>query len=364
MLTFETLRVVVTGGGSGGHTSAAVGIIEALIEEGVKREHVLWMGSAKGIERQVAKQSNIPFRVIPVGKLRRYWSLENLIDVPRVIRGFFQSITILRSSSPSVVISTGGFVSVPVIIAARLLGIPIVVHEQTIIPGLANRIAERVASRILLSFKETVSFFDSTKTTFVGNPLRVELKKGLPCRSEALHRLGLNSELPVLYVTGGAQGANALNKVVADALPDLLKDWQIIHQCGVNSMEYDATYLAEIANGLDRDLACRYLIKPYVGQEIVDVFAVVDILLSRSGAAIINEIIHIGLAAILVPYPASIAQEQQRLAQMLEEIGAAIVIDQTTLTKDKLIGVLGELGPVKRALMRARAKSLEIGRAH
>jgi UDP-N-acetylglucosamine--N-acetylmuramyl-(pentapeptide) pyrophosphoryl-undecaprenol N-acetylglucosamine transferase len=238
------------------------------------------------------------------------------------------------------------------------LRIPVVVHEQTIIPGLANRIVGRIATRILLSFKETSSFFDSAKTTFVGNPLRAELKKGLPDRDEALSRLGLNPKLPVLYVTGGAQGANAINKVVADALPDLLKDWQIIHQCGVNSMEYDATYLAEVAKNLDGNLARHYLVKPYVGREIVDVFAVADVLLSRSGAATINEILQLGLTAILIPYPASASQEQQRLAQMLEKAGAAMVIDQSILTREKLVEALRELSPDKRASMKEMAKAL------
>jgi UDP-N-acetylglucosamine--N-acetylmuramyl-(pentapeptide) pyrophosphoryl-undecaprenol N-acetylglucosamine transferase len=351
-------RIAITGGGSGGHTSAAVGIVQALVEAGADKRQILWIGSSKGVEGKVAERESIRFRTISVGKLRRYWSTENLVDIPRIIKGTLQSWAILRRYRPSIVVGTGGFVSVPVVMAARLLDIPIVVHEQTIIPGLANRIASRFASVVLLAFEESAGYFGNKKVRVVGNPLRSELRKGLPARAQALERLGLDQAYPVLYVTGGAQGANAINKAIADALPELLSKWQIIHQCGDKAMQYGEPYLNEIASGLDQDRRRRYLVKPYIGPEIADVFTAADVLVSRSGAATINEITRIGLPSILVPYPLSVANEQDRLARMLERADAAIVIDQSNLNKESLIMALEELGKEERIAMKKRAQAM------
>jgi UDP-N-acetylglucosamine--N-acetylmuramyl-(pentapeptide) pyrophosphoryl-undecaprenol N-acetylglucosamine transferase len=351
-------RIAVTGGGSGGHTSAAVGIVQALVEAGADKQQILWIGSARGIERIVAERESIPFKAISVGKLRRYWSADNFIDVPRIIKGAVQSWSILRGFRPRVVVGTGGFVSVPVVVAARMLKIPIVIHEQTIIPGLANRIASRFASVVLIAFPESAVHFRNKKVTAVGNPLRAELRSGLPDRAEALDHLGLDHAFPVLYVTGGAQGANAINKAIADALPDLLATWQIIHQCGDKAMEFGEAYLNQVARGLDPQSRSRYLVKPYVGPEITDVFTAADVLVSRSGAATINEITRIGLPSILVPYPLSVANEQDRLARMLERKQAAIVIDQSNLNKESLLTALDRLGKEERDAMRERARAL------
>jgi UDP-N-acetylglucosamine--N-acetylmuramyl-(pentapeptide) pyrophosphoryl-undecaprenol N-acetylglucosamine transferase len=350
--------MAITGGGSGGHTSAAVGIVQALVEAGADKRQILWIGSSKGIESKVAERESIPFTTISVGKLRRYWSKDNLIDIPRIIKGAIQSWRILRHYRPAIVVGTGGFVSVPVVAAARLLNIPIVIHEQTIVPGLANRIASRFASLVLVAFQESASHFRGKKVEVVGNPLRSELRRGLPSRAEALERLGLDSSLPVLYVTGGAQGANAINKAIADALPDLLARWQIIHQCGDKSMEYGEAYLTDIAGRLNAESRRRYLIKPYIGTEIVDVFTAADVLVSRSGAATINEITRMGLPAILVPYPLAVANEQDRLARMLERSEAAIVISQSDLNSETLLGALEKLGKEEREAMKLRAQTL------
>jgi len=351
-------RIVITGGGSGGHTSAAIGIVQALVEAGADKRQILWIGSSKGVESKVAERESITFRAISVGKLRRYWSAENFIDIPRIIKGTFQSWGILRHYRPSILVGTGGFVSVPVVAAARFLRIPIVVHEQTIVPGLANRIASRFASVVLLAFQESAAYFPNKNVMVVGNPLRSELRKQLPARSDALERLGLDKALPVLYVTGGAQGASAINKVIADALPQLLTKWQVIHQCGDKAMDYGEAYLNEIARGLDPDHRRRYFVTPYVGPEIVDVFTVAEALVSRSGAATINEITRLGLPAFLIPYPLSVANEQDRLARTLERADAAIVIDQSKLNKETLLFALEKLGKEERDAMRERAHTL------
>jgi UDP-N-acetylglucosamine--N-acetylmuramyl-(pentapeptide) pyrophosphoryl-undecaprenol N-acetylglucosamine transferase len=355
---YGDLRVVVTGGGSGGHTSAAVGIIEAIVERGGDRRNILWIGSREGVERKVAERAEVSFEPIPVGKFRRYWSLDNLLDIPRVIAGVLRSLKLVFSYSPSVVVSTGGFVSVPVVLASYLLRKPVIVHEQTIIPGLANRVAGRLASKIIVTQKESSRHFDERKVIVVGNPLRAELRKGLPGRAEALARLGLEPGTPVLYVTGGAQGANALNQVIAESLPELLQGWQVTHQCGTLPMEYGLDALKERAALLAPELSGRYRVMPYVGPEIVDVFSVADVMLSRSGAATINEIIRLGLVAILVPYPSSAGNEQKLLASILEKEGAAVMIEQQSLTKESFLGALSSLDEGRRAAVKERALGL------
>jgi UDP-N-acetylglucosamine--N-acetylmuramyl-(pentapeptide) pyrophosphoryl-undecaprenol N-acetylglucosamine transferase len=352
------VKIAVTGGGSGGHTSAAVGIAEALLARGIKRENILWIGSHVGVEQKVSDSARIAFKAIAVGKFRRYWSIDNLLDIPRVFIGLVQSLRILFHHSPSVVISTGGFVSVPVVVAAYILRIPIIAHEQTIVPGLANRIAGRLASLVIVSHEKAALHFQERKTVIIGNPLRAELRNGLPTRADSVQRLRLDSALPVLYVTGGAQGANALNKVVGEALPELLEKWQVIHQSGGGKMEYGFTELTELASKLDPKLLHNYRIMPYVGREIVDVLSVADAVLSRSGAAIVNEIIRLGLPSVLVPYPQSIGDEQRHLARALEEAGAAMVLEQSALTKDVLLSTLYQLGPAERDAMRLRLRSL------
>lgn len=352
------LKIVVTGGGSGGHTSAAVGIAEALVAKGVKREHLLWIGSVGGIEKKVSLAATLAFKAIAVGKFRRYLSIDNLLDFPRIIVGVCQSLRILFGYSPAVVIGTGGFVSVPVVVAAYVLRIPIVAHEQTIVPGLANRIAGKLATLVIVSHVQSAKNFDKRKTKIIGNPLRAELSKGLEPRFRSLERLRLDPNLPVLYVTGGAQGANALNVAVGEALPDLLQTWQVIHQAGDAQMPCGFRELKVIAARLDPKLSDRYRVMPYVGSEIIDVLSVADIILSRSGAAIVNEIIRLGLCSILVPYPQSIGDEQRQLAKSVEEVGGAVVLEQFSLNKQQLLNTLDRLGPSEREAMRRRVHSL------
>lgn len=350
------MRIIVAGGGSGGHTSAAVAIA-TMLRDLSPDAGLLWIGSAGGVEREVAKRSDIAFQVISVGKFRRYWSIDNLLDAPRIIRGIIQSICILRKVKPDVVVGTGGFVSVPVVIGARILSIPVVVHEQTVVPGLANRIAGRFAARILLSHAEAAGYFKGNKTVVVGNPLRRELKT-LPDRASALERLGLDPTLPILYVTGGAQGSRALNRLIIEALPALLVNWQVIHQCGNIAGEYSFDALKRRLDKIPQG-ASHYVLTPYIADELADVLAAADVLVTRSGAAIINEIIHLGLASVLVPYPHSVGNEQQLLAEKLCRAGAAIVLDERAASVSVFLDALAKLESAEsRERFRIAAKRL------
>ena len=230
------MRVVIAGGGTGGHTSAGLAVAAALGKDGAD---VHWIGSHEGIEARRVPEAGLAFHPISTGKLRRYWDRQNVSDLLlRVPAGFLQSWKLLRRLRPAVLFSAGGFVSVPPALAARALGIPIVIHEQTAVPGLANRIAGRFAARIAVSFPQ-ISFpksgggFPAERVVLTGNPVRGEILGG--SREAALGHFGFDAALPLVYVTGGAQGSHRINRVVGEALPRLLAVCQIVHQSGDNA---------------------------------------------------------------------------------------------------------------------------------
>src|SRR5262245_35130014 len=220
------MRVIITGGGTGGHTSAGLAVASVLRTRG---DAVFWIGSRGGIEARRAPEAGIPFHPISAGKLRRYWDWQNLPDLAwRAPTGVLQSLGLLRRLEPDLVFATGGFVALPPAVAARAAGVPLVVHEQTSVPGLANRIAGRLARRIAITFPMTGGGFPAARTTLTGNPLRPELSGG--SREEGCRLFALDPRLPTVYVTGGAQGSHAINRTVGEVLDELLAHAQVIHQ--------------------------------------------------------------------------------------------------------------------------------------
>ena len=212
------MHVVITGGGTGGHTSAGLAVAAALRARG---DEVTWLGSRDGIEARRVPEAGIPFHSISVGKLRRYWDWKNVPDLAwRTPAGVVQSLGLLRRLEPDLVFATGGFVALPVALAARAAGVPLVIHEQTSVPGLANRIAGRLAQRIAITFPMTGAALPAARVTLTGNPLRPELAGG--SREEACRLFGLDPQLPIVYVTGGAQGSHTINRTVGGILDGLL----------------------------------------------------------------------------------------------------------------------------------------------
>jgi UDP-N-acetylglucosamine--N-acetylmuramyl-(pentapeptide) pyrophosphoryl-undecaprenol N-acetylglucosamine transferase len=351
------VEIVLTGGGSGGHTSAAIGLIDALRDAAYPSDKILWIGSSDGVESSVAARNGIAFESISVGKLRRYWDTENLKDIPRVLKGTIQSVRLLRAIRPKLVVSTGGFVSVPVVLAARLSSLPVLVHEQTLVPGIANRIGGRVAESVILTFPESEVYFRHSTCVTIGNPLRKELRRPLRNREEALAHLGLDPGLPLLYVTGGAQGASALNRIVGEILPELLATWQVIHQFGTLPSDYSEAYLRAVAGSLPSQLAPRYRMLPYIEDGIFDIYSGASLMLSRSGAGTINEIRRLGIPAVLVPLPHSADDEQQKMAQMLERRGGAIVFLESELQSRDVLDCIRSLANETLVEMGEKARS-------
>ncbi|MFD9124887.1 glycosyltransferase [Kitasatospora sp. NPDC059571] len=333
--TDRPFRLVVTGGGTGGHTYPALTAVRALrarLAAAGRGLDVLWVGTAEGLEARVAAAEGIPFATVATGKIRRssnplkLASPANIRDMGRVVRGLFQARRIVRDHAPDVVLATGGYVAVPVGRAARGCGAPLVVHEQTVRLGLANRVLARTAARVALSSESTVPLLSESargRAVVTGNPVRPEVFTGRPEKAfEALGLSGFDRRLPTVYVTGGAQGSLQINTVVEAVLPWLLTGANVIHQCGAAH----ADGLRERIAGLPAHLAARYRVTPFVGAELPDVLALADVVVSRSGAGTIAELTALGKASVLIPLASSAGNEQAHNAAHLQTSGAAVAL--------------------------------------
>ncbi|MFF4403643.1 glycosyltransferase [Streptomyces sp. NPDC001404] len=358
---------MVTGGGTGGHTYPALTSVRALQRRLAAENHmveVLWVGKANSLEARVAEDEGIAFRSVVTGKLRRsanplkMVTPTNLKDMGRVPLGVAQARSIISEFQPDVVLATGGYVAVPVGVATRLCRRPLVVHEQTVRLGLANRTLASGAARVAVSSESTVPLLPESaraKAVVTGNPVRPEILTGQPAK--AIQGLGLHSfdqRLPTVYVTGGAQGSQQINGLVRDALPWLLERANVIHQCGPDNVEELQRHVA----ALPAPSAGRYYLAGFVGPELPDVLALADIVVSRSGAGTLAELTALGKPAVFVPLASSAGNEQAHNARHLEEAGAAVAL-LGDVTADRLRDAVGPLlaDPARREAMAERARA-------
>ena len=356
----EPLRLVITGGGTWGHVLPAVATLEELARRGVPIE-ALWVGSAGGVERAAAAGAGVPFRAIPTGKLRRYLDARTAADAVRIPAGVVQAWRIVRAFRPAVVFSTGGFVSVPTVVAAARLA-PTLTHEQTAVLGLANRINARFTEVLAVSYDATVPAARAVhrRVVVTGNPVRASLRGGDAERGRS--RFGFGAELPLLYVTGGARGASPLNRRVAALLPELLERCQVLHQTGPASANRDAADLLAAREGWPERLRARYRVVEFVGEELPDVYAAVDLVLGRAGAGTVAELAFVGLPAVLVPLPGTGGDEQARNARLLAEAEAAVVLPQHEATPQRLRETVLGLLADRAALGRMGERASTVGR--
>lgn len=354
----QSLRLVIGGGGTGGHTQPAVAVVRALRRR-VDLD-VVWIGSRSGIERSIANELHIPFRAVATGKLRRYPSARTLVDAARVPLGIAQAYRHLRAFRPHVVFATGGFVSVPSVIAGRWARCPVLTHEQTATAGLATRINARFADVVALAYPTSAAVLGTVKGRIVvtGNPVRPELFAG--CAERAYRRFGFEPELPVVYITGGALGAKAINTLVEQVLPQLLTAVQIVHQCGPATANGDYPRLLAHREALPRELQPRYVVREFLGPELADVYAAASLVVSRAGASTVAELAALGKPAILIPLPGASGDEQTRNARILADAGAAVLIPQRELDGQRLIEVVTGLlqDAPRRQQMAAAARSV------
>jgi len=342
----RTIKILVTGGGTGGHVSPALATIQTVQALAVGADwtpEFRYVGSRNGVEQGLVEAAGIPFVGVQSGKLRRaatvrgLLTLKNFSDALRVPVGILQAIGEVRRFAPDVVLATGGYVSVPPVIAAGLLRRPVLIHEQTVQIGLANKIAARFATRIALTFEGSAAELPpiSRRKTFVtGNPVRLAIFGGDKAR--AVERFGFDpadDDLPAVYVTGGALGAKSINAAVEAVLPELLQSCRVVHQCG----RQDGEHFASVRAGLPENLQRRYFAVPFVGDEIADTFALCDLIVGRSGAGTVTEAAAVGRPALFIPLVPTGGDEQTRNARRSANAGAAVLVPSSELTGPRLL---------------------------
>lgn len=322
------MRVILSGGGTGGPVTPLLAVAEVLREKDPQLE-LLWLGTDQGPERQLVESENIIFKSIAAGKLRRYFSWQNFVDPFRVIKGFFQSLKIIDRFKPAVILSAGGFVSVPVIWAGWLKRVPSLVHQQDYQPVLAVKLILPFVKRVTVGLEETKKFFPSRKVVWTGHPIRRFLLEA--SREEAIKFFNLDLNLPTVLVTGGGTGALGLNLLVSQSLPELLKFYQVIHLTGEGKSEPAA---------LPVELKMYYHRYDFLNKEMGLALAAADLVVSRAGASSTFEIASLAKPAILIPLPNS---PQEKNAKVYADKQAALVISQSELSSEKLTSSIKQL---------------------
>ena len=318
-------RIILTGGGSAGHVTPHLALLPRLKAEGFEIHYV---GTASGKERELmGGRDDVSYHVISAGKVRRYFSLQNFIDPFRVLRGIAQSRRIVKDVRPEVIFSKGGFVSLPVVLAARNIA-PVVTHESDYTPGLANRVIAKRADKICVTFEDTLKHV-GPKGVHTGTPIRPELYRG--SREEGLRLAGFTGEKPVLLVMGGSQGAAAVNDAVREALCELQKNFDVIHLCG------DKKTLASICGP-------GYAQFEYLSSEMAHVLAAADIVVSRAGANSVFELLALAKPMLLIPLPLEASRGDQILnAAYFKKKNFAAVLEQENLNTQTLVQAINEL---------------------
>lgn len=320
-------RIVFTGGGSAGHVTPNIALFPKLKSMGYD---IHYIGSYEGIEKKLIEDYRIPYYGISTGKLRRYFDIKNFSDPFRVLKGFVEARKILKTLKPDIVFSKGGFVSVPVVRAASMLKIPCIIHESDMTPGLANSLCIPAAQKICCNFPETLQSLPADKAILTGSPIRNELTKG--DREKGLELCGFNNAKPVIMVIGGSLGAAEVNKLVREALPKLLEDFQIVHICGKDKID----------NLLLKTEGYKQF--EFVKDALKDLFAMADIVISRAGANAICELLTLRKPNLLIPLPAHASRGDQILnAKSFESQGFSMVADEDYLTAVTLTEKVHEL---------------------
>lgn len=332
-------KIVLTGGGTAGHVTPNIALFPALKE---KEYEIHYIGSFDGIEKKLIEDFDVPYYGISTGKFRRYFDPKNFSDPFRVMKGFFEARKILKKIEPDIIFSKGGFVSVPVVRAAASLKIPCIIHESDMTPGLANKLCIPVSQKICCNFPETFDMLPPEKAVLTGSPIRQELSTG--DRQAGLKFCGFTDDKPVIMVVGGSQGAAAVNQAVRDALPKLLEKYQIAHLCGKDKMD---NLLLTIPG---------YKQFEYIKDEMKDLLAMADLVISRSGANAISELLALHKPNILIPLPSG-RGDQLLNADSYEAQGFSIVINEDDLTTKVLLQKVEELDQNKAIYIQKMSES-------
>ena len=335
-------RIILTGGGTAGHVTPNIALIPRLLELGYDIQYI---GSYQGIEKELIEPFGIPYHGISSGKLRRYFSVQNFTDPFRVLKGFGEAKRLIKELQPDVIFSKGGFVSVPVVLAGKHNKVPTIIHESDMTPGLANKIAIPSATKVCCNFPETLEHLPKDKAVLTGSPIRQELLSGN--RIAAMDLCHFSADKPVILVIGGSLGSVAVNNAVRLALPELLEHFQIVHLCGKGKVDDSLTSMK------------GYTQFEYIKDELRDIFALADIVISRAGANAICELLALRKPNLLIPLSANASRGDQILnARSFERQGFSMVLEEEELTKESLLEAVRKLYNDRSRFMDAMRDSI------
>ncbi len=320
-------RIILTGGGTAGHVTPNIALLPRLKE---LQYDIHYIGSYQGIEKELIEPFGIPYHGISTGKLRRYLSARNLTDPFRVLKGMGEARRLIKILDPDVIFSKGGFVSVPVVLAGKRRHVPTIIHESDMTPGLANKLSLPAATKVCCNFPETLEHLPAGKAVLTGSPIRQELLSG--DKYKALDFLSFTPDKPVILIIGGSLGAVAVNEAIRAVLPELLKTFQVVHLCGKGKIDPTLANLEGYA---------QY---EYIKEELKDLFALTDIVVSRAGANAICELLALHKPNLLIPLPANASRGDQILnARSFERQGFSIVLEESEMTNETLLAAINRL---------------------
>lgn len=334
-------RIVLTGGGTAGHVTPCIALLPELQRQGFDIQYI---GSYDGIERKLIEAYQIPYHGISSGKLRRYFDPKNFTDPFKVIKGYFEANKQLKELKPDIIFSKGGFVTVPVVFAAKKHKIPVIIHESDMTPGLANKLALPHATKVCANFPETVKYLPEQKAVLTGTPIRKELFAGN--RIKGLNFCNFTANKPVILIIGGSTGSKVINEAVRSLLPTLLRSYQVIHLCGKGNLEEKLQHLE------------GYVQYEYIKDELSDLFAATDLVISRAGANAICEILALRKPNILIPLSAAASRGDQILnAESFERQGYSYVLKEENLSTASLSEAIEAVLEQKSTYISAMGKS-------
>lgn len=341
-------KIILTGGGTAGHVTPNIALLPALREKGYE---ISYIGSLTGIEKTLIEEQNIPYHGISSGKLRRYFDLKNFSDPFRVIKGLHQAYRLLGKLRPNIVFSKGGFVSVPVVMAAKLRGIPAIIHESDMTPGLANKLAIPSATWVCCNFPETISKLPAGKAVLTGCPIRKELFSGDPISARELCAFTMNR--PVLMIIGGSSGSQRINEKVREALPELLKKYQVLHLCGKGNLSEELAGMA------------GYYQTEYADETLKDFFALADVVISRAGANAISELLALKKPNILIPLSLEASRGDQILnAKSFAAQGYSFLLEEKDMSAESLVKAVDTVWHDREQYIRSMSNSPQNDAVH
>jgi len=352
------VKIIVSGGGTGGHIYPAITLIRT-IQKQVENPEILYVGTKIGLEADIIPKEGLPFKTVDIRGLERKLSINMIKTVGKAIHGVWQARRIVKQFNPDVVIGTGGFVCGPILLAASLMGIPTLIQEQNVIPGITNKFLAKFVTKIAVGYQDAIKYFPKEKVTFTGNPIRAEVLS--MNREDGLAEFGFDANKKTILISGGSRGARSMNRAMIEVHKHFAssQNIQLLHVTGKN--EYNDIVTSVQEQGIDLQQSRNILIKPYL-YDMPKALALADLAIFRAGATGIAELTAKGIPSILIPYPYAAENHQEFNALSLVKRGAAVMIRDKDLTSVGLIKAIESIisEPVK--LLKMATASREMGR--